>query len=460
MSERYDTTVVGGGPGGYVAAIRAAQLGLRVALVERGDLGGVCLNWGCIPTKALLASAHVLRLARNAGEFGIRVPDAEPDVSEIFRRKDAVVRRLRGGVRKLLEKRGVDVLRGEGRLRPPGGVEVDGPDGARVIESDTVILAVGSRALVPGGFPYDGRLVMTSRDALARASLPGSLLVVGAGAVGCEFAGLYSALGARVVLVEMLPEILPGEDAAAARFLRTRLKKSGIDVRTGAAVETMEVSDDRVVTTLEGGDAIETESALLAMGRRPAVDEAGIAEAGVVVRDGAVGVDDRLQTSLPGVYAIGDLVGGPMLAHVASREGVVAAANVAGRDVRMVYEAVPRCVFTTPEVAGVGLTEEEAKAGGIEIAVGRFPFSASGRALASGESGGFAKILSDAATGRIVGAVIVGPRASELVHEAALAIEAGLGADVLSGMIHAHPTFSEAMAEAAEAVLGLGIHSL
>jgi len=460
MSERFDTIIIGGGPGGYVAAIRAAQLGLRVALVERENLGGVCLNWGCIPTKALLASAHVLSLARRADEFGLRVPEAEPDVEAIFRRKDSVVERLRGGVAKLLDKRNVVVHRGEGTLRPGGGVEVAGADGTKVIESSTVILAVGSRPLVPKNFPRDGRLVLTSRDALARASVPESLVVVGAGAVGCEFAGFYAALGVRVTLVEMLPEILPGEDPAAARVLRTQLRRSGIDVRAGEAVGAMEVSGDRVVTTLESGDSIDAKAVLLAMGRRPAVDGAGIAEVGIAVENGAVRVDDRLRTSVPGVYAIGDLIGGWLLAHVASREGAVAAANASGEQVRMSYDAVPRCVFTTPEVASVGLTEEEAKARGIELVTGRFPFSASGRAVASGESGGFVKIMSDAKTDRVLGAVIVGPRASELVHEATLAIEAGLGADTLSGMIHAHPTFSEAVAEAAESVLGLGIHSL
>jgi dihydrolipoamide dehydrogenase len=461
MADRYDLTVLGGGPGGYVAAIRGAQLGLRVALVEKGDLGGVCLNWGCIPTKVLLRSAAVLTTCRGAEEFGVSAGPATFRLDAMFDRKDSIVAKLRGEVEKLLKRRDVEVVRGEGVLRAPGAVEVAGSDGRRTIESDRVIVATGSKPLVPGSFPYDGRHVATSRDVLAARELPESVVVVGAGAVGCEFAGLYAALGLRVTLVEMLPEILPGEDASAARLLRTAFKRQGVDVRAGTKVQGIDIGQGgKVTVSLEGGDAVETGLVLLAMGRRPVSAEAGLAELGVAVERGAVQVNDRLETSVDGMYAIGDLVGGWLLAHVASREGIVAASQAAGKDVRMDYRAVPRCTFTRPEIASVGLTEAEAKESGLAIDVGRFPMAASGKANAEGEVLGFTKVLSDASTGRVVGGVIAGPHASDLIHEIALAVEVGVDVDRLGNMIHAHPTLAETVMEASEAVRGLSVHSL
>lgn len=460
MTERRDLTVIGGGPGGYVAAIRAAQLGLSVALVEKDELGGVCLNHGCIPTKSLLASAELLERAARAGEFGVSIEGARPDVEAIFERKDKVVERLRSGVATLLEKRRVAVHAGTAVLQEPGVVVVDGPDGEVTLESRSVIVATGSSPLVPSSFPHDGRVVMTSREALATREIPDSVVVVGAGAVGCEFAGFYSTMGSRVTLVEMMPEILPGEDQSAARLLRTLLKRGGIDVRAGARVELVEVREGSAVTTLSDGEPVQSRVVLLAMGRRPAVEGAGLPEIGVDLEAGAVRVDDRMSTSVQGVYAIGDLVGGWLLAHVASREGMVAASQAAGLDTRISYRAVPRCTFTRPEVASVGMTEAAAAEAGLALDVGRFPLSASGKALADGESHGFVKVMADAASGRVIGGVIVGPHASILIHEIALAVEAELGVDVLADMIHAHPTFSEAVGEAGEAALGLGIHSI
>jgi dihydrolipoamide dehydrogenase len=461
MAERYDLTVLGAGPGGYVAAIRGAQLGLKVALVEKADVGGVCLNWGCIPTKALLRSAEVLAVCRSAEEFGVSVGAAEPAIDAIFDRKDTIVARLRSEVEKLLKKRSVEIIRGEGVLRAPGAVEVVGADARATVESDRVIVATGSKPLVPGSFPYDGRHVVTSRDVLAMRRLPDSVLVVGAGAVGCEFAGLYAALGLRVTLVEMLAEILPGEDPSAARLLRTVLRRQGIDVRAGTKVEKMTVGSGGTVTVdLEGSEGVETDLVLLAMGRRPVSAEAGLAELGVEVERGAVRVNERMETSLPGVYAIGDLVGGWLLAHVASREGIVAASQAAGKDVTMDYRAVPRCTFTRPEIASVGVTEAEAKERGLSIDVGRFPMAASGKAQALGDAVGFVKVLSDSATGTVVGGVIAGPHASDLIHEIALAVEAEIGVDRLANMIHAHPTLAETVMEASEAVHGLSVHSL
>jgi dihydrolipoamide dehydrogenase len=459
MAERFDLAVLGGGPGGYVAAIRAAQLGLNVALVEREQLGGVCLNRGCIPTKALLASAGVYSAIARAEEFGVTVEGVRADVPAMFRRKDEVVARLRRGVEALLKKRKVVVHAGSGSLVEPGRVRVDGPDGEADIDCDRVILATGSTPLVPGSFPFDGRVVITTREALDLSDLPPDVLIIGAGAVGCEFAGFYAALGVNVTLVEMLPEILPGEDASAARLLKAAMKKDGVDVRVGTKVEKIEVDGDRARTTLSDGSMVETGRVLLAMGRVPGSDASGIPQAGIEVERGAVVVNDRMETSVPGVQAIGDLVGGWLLAHVASREGIVAASVAAGLDVTMDYRVVPRCTFTRPEIASVGVTEQEAAESGMNLSTGRFPFGASGKALAEGEGRGFVKVMCEAGSGRVMGGVIVGPHASDLIHEIALAIEAELPFDRLAGMIHAHPTLAESIMEAAEAVEGLSIHS-
>lgn len=458
MPESCGLVVIGGGPGGYVAAIRAAQLGLSVALVEREELGGVCLNWGCIPTKALLASAGLLTSLRSAAEMGIRVGEAEADLEEMFARKDRVVDRLRSGIETLLKKRKIVVYRGEAALQGRS-VVVEGGDGPRELECDRVILATGSSPIVPPSFPYDGKTVVSTREALSDPVIPGSVLIVGAGAVGCEFASFYAALGRSVTLVEMLPEILPGEDPSAVRLLRSAMRKGGVDVRTGTRVESIEADGETVRTVLSDGDEVETGRVLLAMGRRPNVEGAGIPGAGIELDGGAVRVDERMRTSVERVYAIGDLVGGWLLAHVASREGIVAATNAAGGEETMSYRAVPRCTFTRPEIASVGVTESEAGERGIEFETGRFSLGASGKAVADGETTGFVKVISEAASGRVIGGVVVGEHASELMHEIALAVHAELPVDRLMSMIHAHPTLCECVMEAAEATEGLSIHS-
>ncbi len=460
MGNKVDITVLGGGPGGYVAAIRAAQLGRSVALIERGAVGGVCLNEGCIPTKSLLAGAEVLELARRSAEFGVRIASVEPDVPAMFDRKDAIVARLRGGVEKLLEKRGVEIVRGDGELAEPGLVRVAGSEGERVISSDSVILATGSSPIVPPGFPYDGVRVITSREALELRELPATMLIIGTGAVGCEFAGLFSALGVEVTLVEMLPEILPGEDVSAVRLLKSAFKRSGVKVRTNARVEALEIVGDAVRASLASDETVEAEIALLAIGRRPAVGAPWIAARGIETVDGAVRVNDRMETSVDGVYAIGDLVGGWLLAHVASREGIVAATVAAGGEARMDYRAVPRCTFTRPEIASVGVTEADAGESGIELDIGRFPFAASGKALAGGDATGFVKLFAEKGSGVVLGGVVVGPHASDLMHEIGVAVTARLTIDDIAAVIHAHPTLGESVMEAAEAAHGMAIHSL
>jgi dihydrolipoamide dehydrogenase len=460
MAQKFDLTVLGGGPGGYVAAIRGAQLGLKVALVEKDLLGGVCLNWGCIPTKSLLASAAVVSIVGRAGEFGVEAAPAGVRPAEMFRRKDEIVAKLRAGVETLLTKRRVTIFRGVGALAGPRAVEVAGEEGTERLDSENVILATGSAAVAPASFPLDGRVVVTSKEALSRSDLPESVVVVGAGAVGCEFAGLYAALGVRVTLVEMLPEILPGEDPAAARVLRTAFKRAGIDVRPGVGVESIAVRGRGALVTLKDGAPVEADMVLLAMGRKPASEGLRLTEHGIATERGAVKVNERMETTAQGVYAIGDLVGGLMLAHVASREGIVAASRAAGKDVAMDYRAVPRCTFTHPEVAGVGLTEATAAAQGLDVRVGRFPFAALGKAAAEGEPQGFVKVICEAGSGIVVGGVIVGRGASDLIHEVALAVHARLPVHEIANAIHAHPTLAEAVMEAAEAADGLSIHSL
>jgi dihydrolipoamide dehydrogenase len=378
----------------------------------------------------------------------------------MFARKDKVVDRLRRGVEGILRKRGVTLHEGRGELVEPGVVSVSGDHASVTIESNNVILATGSAPIVPDSMQRDGRIVMTSRDVLARSDLPESIVIIGAGSVGCEFAALYSGMGVRVTLVEMLPQLLPQEDSSAARVLLQSFKRRGLDVRTETKVEEIRTGDGRAVTQLSSGGAVESDAVLLAIGRRPALDEANVHGLGLQTDDGAVVVDDAMKTSAERTYAVGDLVGGWMLAHVASREGVVAASQAAGLDTRISYRAVPRCTFTTPEVASVGITTDEARAQGIELREGRFPFTASGKAVASGEAGGFVKVLSDASSGEVVGGVVVGPHASDLIHEITLAVEARLPASLIAETIHAHPTLSEAVCEAAEAVAGLSVHSM
>jgi dihydrolipoamide dehydrogenase len=392
-------------------------------------------------------------------QFGVSIAGARADIPAMFARKDDIVAKLRAGVERVLAKRKVVVRRGRALLSEPGVVEIDGAEKPGAIEARRVIVATGSTPVIPAAFPHDGKLVVTSTEALSRADLPASVLIVGAGAIGCEFAEFYASLGLSVSLVEMLPEILPGEDPSAARLLRTLLGRRGVDVRTGVRVEEMSTRPGCVVATLSHGPAVEAGFALLAIGRRPALDGWGGEKLGFTTVGGAVRVNERMETSVAGVYAIGDLVGGWLLAHVASREGIVAATNAAGREAVMSYRAVPRCTYTRPEVASVGISEEGARKEGIELRVGRFPFTASGKALAAREPHGFVKVLTGAHDGKVVGGVIVGPRASELIHELALAVEVGLDAAVVANMIHAHPTLAEAVMEAGEAIEGLSIHS-
>jgi dihydrolipoamide dehydrogenase len=452
--------VIGAGPGGYVAAIRAAQLGLKTALVERENVGGVCLNWGCIPTKALLRNAEVWSLFQRAKEFGITVEGLSYDFSQAVKRSRQVAKRLVKGVEFLLEKNGVEVIRGEGRLAAVDTVLIE-PEG-RELKADQVIVATGSRPKILPGMEVDGQWVITSRQALEMVDVPESLIIIGAGAIGVEFASIYQPYGCQVTLVEMLPQVLPLEDAEIAKILARSLAKEGIRVMTGTRVEGVEVKGDGVevrVSSEKGEETLRAERTLVAIGRAPNSQNLGLEALGVAIERGFIHVNRQMETNVPGIYAIGDVAGPPLLAHKAMAEGVVAAEVIAGLDTDGVdYTSVPSGTYCRPQVASIGLTEAQAKEQGNRVKVGRFPFRANGRALAGGDYEGLVKLVVDARYGEILGAHVIGPEATEIIHEIALAKSAELTPSEMAEAIHAHPTLSEALGEAALDVEGQAIH--
>ena len=458
---KVEVAVIGGGPGGYATALTAARAGATVALIEKDKLGGTCLHRGCIPTKALLRSAEVYRLVQGAEGFGVRVGGVEVDWKTAQARKDAVVARLARGLEALLRQAQVRVVKGKARFLSPHRLEVEGEG---EIEAGFVVIATGSspaRLPVPG---VDSPQVMGSDEALTLPELPRSLVVVGGGAIGVEFATLYRSFGVDVALVEMLPRLIPSMDHELGEALKRALSKWGIAVHTDSRVEGIEPEAGGECLVLirgpRGGQRLKAQKVLLAVGRRPNVEGLNLEAAGVDYGKGGIPTDDRMQTNVPHIYAVGDVVGGPMLAHVAMRQGIVAAENILGGEARMDYRAIPQCVFSYPEVAGVGLTQEEAEGQGMSLRVGRFPFLASGKALCLGEREGFVKVVAEAEKGRVLGLHIIGPQASELLLEGTLAVKLGLTAEEVGAAIHAHPTLGEAIAEAALAAVGRGLHSL
>jgi dihydrolipoamide dehydrogenase len=464
MAERLDLVVVGAGPGGYVAAIRAAQLGMRVACVEKdAALGGTCLNVGCIPSKALLDSSELFhQAAHGLATHGIRTT-VELDLAAMMARKTRVVRGLTQGIAGLFKKHGIEWVRGGGRLAAPDRVEVAGPDGTRTLETARILIATGSEPAPLAALPFDGERIVTSTEALALPRVPPRLLVVGAGAVGLELGSVWRRLGAAVTVVEYLDEVVPAMDRGMAKQLRRALERQGIAFRLGTAATAADRSGDGVRVTLTARDgeatAEEADVVLVAVGRRPYTEGLGARELGVALDEkGRIVVDGDYRTSVPGVFAIGDVIPGPMLAHKAEEEGIAAVERMAGQPGHVNYDAVPSIVYTAPELASVGLSEEEAKARGIAYAVGQFPFQANGRARALGETEGGVKMLADARTDRLLGVHILGPRASDLIAEAAVAIEFQASAEDIARSVHAHPTLPEAVREAALAVGRRSIH--
>jgi len=447
-----DLTVVGAGPAGYVAALRAARLGARVVLVEKAELGGCCLNWGCISTKALLRSVGIQELALRAREFGLSAADYKADFPKAKERADRAVRQLRSSLELLMRQKKIIVVRGSARIAGPKRTIVALKEGGeQEIESRAVIVATGSRPSVPPIPGADKKGVLTSDDVLALQELPSSAVVVGAGPVGLEFGYILTAMGCEIVVLEMESHILPAEDEEVANELAKALHRRGPDIRCNARV--MEIADcpagKRVVYS-DGEKRGEVEAAcvIMAVGRLPCGEGLGLEELGVQIRRGTIRVNEKMETGAAGIYAAGDVIGPPLLAHAASAEGRVAAANALGGDEVMSYKAVPACVYTTPEYASVGLTESRARERG-DILVGRFPMRALGRAVAEGEREGMVKIVADAESHVILGAQILGPHATELIGEAALAIHLAATCEQVAGAVHAHPTFSEAIMEAA-----------
>ncbi len=461
--EKYDVTVIGGGPGGYVAAIRAAQLGMRVALVEREHLGGVCLNWGCIPTKALLRNAQVISLLGKGKEFGFTLEGFRADYGAAVDRSRRVSARLVKGIGALMRKNGIAVIEGHGVLRSARTVHVALRDGGRhTIQTDRIILATGGRPRSLPGIEPDGERVMTYRQAIVLRELPRSAIIIGAGPIGMEFAHIWRSYGADITVVEMLPRVLPLEDAEVSRVVERAFKRRKVKLLTSTRLEAVETGDGGVrvrVSGRKGTQWLEAERVLIAIGVRPNGEDVGLETVGVRTERGYVVVDEQMRTNVPGIYAIGDLTGKLALAHVASAQGVVAAESIAGREpVRLEYEMMPRCTYCQPQVAGFGLTEAQATERGYEVRVGRFPFLASGKALALGEHEGFVKIVADARHGEILGAHLVGPEVTELLPELVLARTWELTPEEIARTVHAHPTLSETLMEAAHAVFGRAIH--
>ena len=469
----YDVAIIGGGPGGYVAAIRAAQLGLKVALVEKEHLGGVCLNWGCIPTKSLLRNAEVISLLGRGKEFGFTVTGFEADFGAAVDRSRKVAKRLVKGVGALMRKNGVEVIEGTGQLLSPSAVEValnpsaslrTGAGDRRTLETRNVIVATGGRARTIPGIKVDGERVLTYREAIVLRELPAAAVIVGAGPIGMEFAHIWSTYGAEITVVEMLPHALPLEDEEVSKEVERAFKRRKVRLLTSTRVQGVETSADGVrvsVANEQEEQMLETERVLVAIGVRPNSENLGLEEIGVHVERGTVVVDERLRTNVPGVYAIGDVTGKLALAHVATAQGIVAVETIAGAEsgkMTLDYEAMPRCTYCQPQVASFGLTETQAGERGHEVKVGRFPFRANGKALGLGDYDGFVKIVADAVSGEILGAHLVGPEVTELLPELMLARNWELTPEEIARSVHAHPTLSEALMEAAHGVFGAPIH--
>ena len=455
---KYDIIVIGSGPGGYVAAIRASQLGKKVAIVEKAELGGVCLNWGCIPTKALLKSAQVYTYCKNAAHYGVAVEgEVKPDFEKIVARSRTVAETMSKGVAFLMKKNNIDILAGWGRLAGEGKVDVEGT----LYEADAIILATGARPRQMPFMPVDGEHVISSREALTLPRLPESMIVVGSGAIGSEFACLYASLGVKVTVVEYMPQMMPLEDEEVAKAMERAFRKMRATVLTSTTVKAVRVEEGICHVDIEGKKGAETlqaEVVLSAVGVKSNIENMGLEEAGVAVERDKVIVDEHYQTSAKGVYAIGDIIATPALAHVASAEAIHCVEHICGLNPDAVdYTTIPSCVFTTPEVASVGMTEQQARDRGIEYKVGRFPFTASGKATAAGDRDGFVKLIFDDEE-RLIGAHLVGATVTEMLGEPTLAKRLGATAHTIAKTIHSHPTMHEGMMEAAESAMGAAIH--
>ena len=455
---KYDIIVLGSGPGGYVTAIRASQLGFKTAVIEKENLGGVCLNWGCIPTKALLKSAQVFEYLKHAEDYGLKVKDAEHDFSAVIKRSRGVAEGMSKGVQFLMKKNKIDVIEGYGTLKPGKKVDVDGT----IYSADHIIIATGARSRELPSLPQDGKKVIGYREAMSLPKQPKKMIVVGSGAIGVEFAYFYNSIGTEVTVVEYLPNIVPVEDEDVSKQLERSFKKSGIKVMTSAEVTSVDTSGKGVkatVKTKKGEEVLEADVILSAVGIKTNIENIGLEDVGIVVDRDKIIVNDFYQTNIPGYYAIGDVTPGQALAHVASAEGILCVEKIANMHVEPIdYGNIPGCTYCSPEIASVGLTEKQAKEKGLDIKVGKFPFSASGKAKAGGASDGFVKVIFDAKYGEWLGCHMIGAGVTDMIAEAVLGRKLETTGHEVLKAIHPHPTMSEAVMEAVAAAYDEVIH--
>ncbi|MFK7971910.1 MAG: dihydrolipoyl dehydrogenase [Bacteroidia bacterium] len=463
MATNYDLIVIGSGPGGYVAAIRASQLGMKTAVVEREALGGICLNWGCIPTKALLKSAEVMDYINHSEDYGIKVESASHDFGAVVQRSRGVAAGMSKGIGFLFRKNKIDEIKGTGKVVPGKRVEVTAEDGTKTVyQAKNVILATGARSRSMPAFPIDGDKIIGYREAMTLKKQPSSMIIVGSGAIGMEFAYFYKNMGTEVTIVEFMPAILPREDAEVSKQMERIYKKKGVKIKTNSEVTAVDTSGKGVVATVKtkkGEEKLEADILLSAVGIVGNLESLGLEETGVKTERGKVVVDEFYKTSVDGVYAIGDITDGPALAHVASHEGIICVEKMSGMDIEALdYGNIPGCTYTQPEVASVGMTEGQAKEAGYELKVGKFPFSASGKASASGKKDGFVKLIFDAKYGELLGAHMLGAGVTDMIAEIVMARKLETTGHEIIKAVHPHPTMSEAVMEAAAAAYDEVIH--
>ena len=459
---KYDVIVLGSGPGGYVAAIRASQLGLKTAVIEKENLGGVCLNWGCIPTKALLKSAQVFDYLKHAEDYGLSVENPDKDFTKVVKRSRNVAEGMSKGVQFLMKKNKIDVIDGFGTLKTGKKISVEGKDGKKDYEANHIIVATGARSRELPNLKQDGEKIIGYRQAMNLPKQPKSMIIVGSGAIGVEFAHFYNAMGTEVTIVEFLPNLVPVEDEDVSKQFEKSFKKAGIKVMTNSSVESVDTSGDSVkakVKTKKGEETLEAEIVLSAVGIKTNIENIGLEAVGIKTDKDKILVNDWYQTNIPGYYAIGDVTPGPALAHVASAEGIICVEKIAGMKVEALdYGNIPGCTYATPEIASVGMTEKQAKEAGYELKIGKFPFSASGKASAAGTKDGFVKVIYDAKYGEWLGCHMIGAGVTDMIAEAVLGRKLETTGHEVLKAVHPHPTMSEAVMEATAAAYDEVIH--